>query len=207
MRAFRVLGNLLARSPAVDQPAALPDIEPVPLPGPWSFGIALGMHAERDGEKERSRIGELLTTFKYAGHRALARPFGGAIAEAVSAHRPQVVIHIPSSRRSSFEPACELALAAARALRVRCLPHLIALTRTVAPQKDLASLSEKRENIGGAFRVRRPGLIEGMRALIVDDVYDSGATLEEAWRAVSEAGAAGVIIATVTKTRLYGAGG
>ena len=37
--------------------------------------------------------------------------------------------------------------------------------------------------------------------LIVDDVYDSGATLEEAWRVVKEAGAAEIVVGAVTKTR------
>ena len=56
--------------------------------------------------------------------------------------------------------------------------------RPVQPQKHLTSLSEKKENVRGAFKVRRAELIRGRQVLIVDDVYDSGATLEEAWRAV-----------------------
>jgi predicted amidophosphoribosyltransferase len=111
------------------------------------------------------------------------------------------VLHVPSARRSSFEPACELALAAARTLRVRCLPHFLARTRIVRPQKDLTSVSEKKKNVRGAFRARRPELVRGRRVLIVDDVYDSGATLEEAWRAVREAGAVEIAVAAVTKTR------
>jgi predicted amidophosphoribosyltransferase len=63
------------------------------------------------------------------------------------------------------------------------------------------SLSEKRENVRGAFRARRPELVTGRWALIVDDVYDSGATLEETWRAVREAGAAEIAVAAVTRTR------
>jgi predicted amidophosphoribosyltransferase len=102
---------------------------------------------------------------------------------------------------SAFEPACELARAAAGALRVPCLPRFIAVTRKIAPQKDLVSLNEKKENVRGAFKVRRADLVRGRRVLIVDDVYDSGATLEEAWRAVKEAGVSDIIVAAVAKTR------
>jgi predicted amidophosphoribosyltransferase len=198
-----MLGGLLRGAPAVVQPTAisLAEPEPIGLPGPWLYGIALGMHAEEGEGAERSAIGTLLVDFKYAGHRALARPLGEALARAVASWRSKVVIHIPSARRSSFEPACELARAVARGLRVRCLPHFIARTRTIEPQKDLVSLSEKRENVRGAFRARRPELVTGRRALIVDDVYDSGATLEEAWRVVREAGASEIAVAAVTKTR------
>ncbi|MFB3881869.1 MAG: ComF family protein [Armatimonadota bacterium] len=197
------LGGLLRRSPAEGRPIGdlLAELEPIPLPGPWSCGIALGMHAEEGEGSERSEIGALLVEFKYAGHRALARPLGEALGRAVSARQAEVVVHIPSSRRHSFEPACELARSAARALRIRCLPHFIAVTRKVRPQKDLVSLSEKKENVRGAFKVRRAELIRGRRVLIVDDVYDSGATLEEAWRAVKDAGAAEIVVAAVTKTR------
>jgi predicted amidophosphoribosyltransferase len=192
---LQMLGKLLGRSPAEGQPSAisLAELEPIILPGPWSLGIALGMHAEEGEGAERSAIGALLVDFKYAGHRALAR--------VVAPWRPEVVVHVPSTRRSSFEPACELARAAARALRVRCLPHFITRTRTIRPQKDLTSLSEKKENVREAFRARRPELVKGRRVLIVDDVYDSGATLEETWRAVREAGAAEIAVAAVTRTR------
>jgi predicted amidophosphoribosyltransferase len=203
MRALQLLGNLLARPPAEGRPSAmlLSDLEPIPLPGPWSYGIALGMHAQDEEGTERSPIGALLVDFKYAGHRPLARPLGEALAQTLGSRRPDVVTHIPSTRRGSFEPACELARATARALRVACLPHFIAVTRKVTPQKDLTSLSEKKENVRGAFNVRRPELVKGRQVLIVDDVYDSGATLEEAWRAVRKAGASDIIVATVTRTR------
>jgi predicted amidophosphoribosyltransferase len=203
MRVLQTLGNLLTRSPAEGQPAAsaLSDMEPIPLPGPWSYGIALGMHAADAEGTERSRIGELLVDFKYAGHRQLARPLGEALAGALGSRRPDVVTHTPSTRRGCSEPACELARATARALGVPCLSRFIAITRKLTAQKDLASLSEKKENMRGAFKVRRAELVRGGRVLIVDDVYDSGATLEEAWRAVSEAGASDIVVATVTKTR------
>jgi len=203
MRLVDMLRSLLRPLPAVVQPSAisLAELEPLPLPGPWSLGVALGMHAEDSEGTERSAIGALLAEFKYAGYRALARPLGEALARAVAPWHPEVVVHVPYTRRSSFEPACELSRATARALRVRCLPHFIARTRTIIPQKDLTSLSEKKENICEAFRVRRPELVRGRRALIVDDVYDSGATLEEAWRVARKAGAAEIAVAAVTKTR------
>lgn len=203
MRVSDMLGKVLSRSPVEGPPSAvsLADLEAIPLPGPWSRGIALGMHAQDAEGTERSEIGELLVRFKYGGERSLGRMLGAALGRAVSAQQSEVVVHIPSSRRHAFEPACELARSAARSLRVRCLPRFIALTRKVRPQKDLVSLSEKKENVRGAFKVRRAELIRGRRVLIVDDVYDSGATLEEAWRVVKEAGAAEIVVGAVTKTR------
>ena len=183
-----------------------PQVEPITLPGPWSRGIALGMHSESSpgSTDERTEIGLLLARFKYQGERRLARPLGEALAGAVQGLSFDLIVHVPSSRRSTYEPACELGRATARALRVRCLPHLLRLTRRISPQKDLVNQDGKWENVQGAFQVRRPEFVRGRRVLVVDDVYDSGATLGEACRALKAAGAADIAVAAVTKTRLTG---
>ena len=176
--------------------------EPVALTGPWRAGVAVSMHS---GEEGLTPAGELLDRFKYGGERRLAPTLGRALAEVVRS-RPefdgvQAVVHVPATRRRRrAEPTCDLARAAARALRARCLPGLIACVRPAAAQKDLFRWAEKVENVRGAFRVRRAEFVKGRRLLLVDDVYDSGATLEEVWRVLMEAGAAEVLVATVTKT-------
>ncbi len=166
------------------------------------------MHSEAEGGTEGTRtgVGDLLSRFKYAGEVALGPLLGEAMAGAVVMDPAyldvDVVTHIPPTvRRGGPEPACELALVLARALRVRCLPRLMARTRRTALQKDVFRWAEKRQNVAGALRVRRPDLLRDKKVLLVDDVYDSGATLEEGWRALKEAGAREVVVATVTRTR------
>jgi predicted amidophosphoribosyltransferase len=181
--------------------------ELVLLPGPWPWGVALGMHsADEDAQGDtRTEIGALLARFKYGGERHLAGLLGRALAEAVQRwpgwQDLEVLVHIPSAQRRHYESACELARVAAKALGIGCLPRLIARTRQMAAQKDLTRWQEKRKNVEGAFRVRRADLVRGKKLLLVDDVYDSGATVEECWRLLHEAGAAEVAVATVTKTR------
>jgi predicted amidophosphoribosyltransferase len=130
---------------------------------------------------------------------------GGALARALaddpSYSDVEVVAHIPATRRGRVpDAACELAKAVARGLGVRCLPRLMARTRRTELQKDVVEWSEKRENVAGAFRVRRAELVRGKKVLLVDDVYDSGATLEEGWRVLMAAEAREVVVATVART-------
>jgi len=184
---------------------------PVELPGPWSVGFALGMHSEGGPDSSaRTHIGKLVRQFKYGGQRHLARRLVGALAQVVGPHlgdrHISVVTHVPTSRRSSYEPACELAIALARALRLRALPRLVRPIRAVRPQKDFTTLWEKKQNVAGAFAVRRPELVRGRGVLLVDDIYDSGATLAEAWRALREAGSEEIVVAALTRTRYLGAG-
>jgi len=191
-----MLRHLLRRP----SPPPLP-IAPLTLDGPWLCGLALSLHS--DGEAH-TPVGELLSRYKYAEERRWREVLASALVEALSLEpefsRAQIVVHPPATVRRSFEPACELAMAVARRLRARGLPRLLAHTRRIASQKDLHTWEEKMANTRGAFRLRRPDLVKGQVVLAIDDVYDSGATLREVHRALTEAGAAGVLVATVTKT-------
>ncbi len=66
------------------------------------------------------------------------------------------------------------------------------------PQKELHTLAQKRANVAGAFAVR--GEVRGRHVLLVDDLYDSGATLEEITRLLLRQGAGQVNVLTLTRT-------
>lgn len=206
-RLRRAWPTVFGRWRAAEQQAVmLQGAVPVGLPGPWAWGKALDMHSQAgDGDLGQTRAGALLTRLKYEGERPLAAVLGRAIGELIAgdAECPpvEVVVHAPTAGRGRFEPARELASAVARSLRVRCLPALIARARWIHPQKDLEDWDDKVQNVAGAFRVRRPDLVKGRSVLVVDDVYDSGATLGEACRALEEAGVSEIAVATVTRTR------
>jgi predicted amidophosphoribosyltransferase len=165
------------------------------------------MHSEPGGQPEGSDIGvgPALSRFKYGGDRRLgpllARRLAKAVLDDPTFDGVDVITHVPSARRAAYEPACELAFFAAKCLRKRFLPHLVVRRRTLVPQKDIFGIDDKRRNVAGAFRVCRPDLVHGRKVLLLDDVFDSGATLAEVTRELRAAGAAQVFVATVTKTR------
>ena len=68
------------------------------------------------------------------------------------------------------------------------------------PQKELTSQSAKRRNIAGAFEVVSADLIDGSTVLLLDDLYDSGATMLEAANALVRAGAKDVRMLTAVRT-------
>ena len=184
---------------------------PLPLPGPWPRGLALARYSRRPKDEggERTAVGDLLSRFKYGGEAAVVRALAEALARALRAdpcyQDVEVVVHVPATiRRDRPEPASELARATARALRLRCLPRLLAPTGSRSVQKDLATAADKQRNVDGAFRLRRPQLIRGRKVLLIDDIYDSGATLAEAWRAVMASGAREVVVAAFAKTGFQG---
>ena len=141
--------------------------------------------------------------------RRLAAPLGRAVAEALrraeidrrsGGGRAVEALVVPSSRaayrRRGYDPVALLmrraGVAPSRVLRVG---------RSTASQKTLGA-AERAANLRGAFAARGP--LGGRRFLLVDDILTTGATLDEAARALAEAGGEVVGAATLAFTpRLF----
>jgi predicted amidophosphoribosyltransferase len=111
------------------------------------------------------------------------------------------IVPVPPSTPRAFDPVSTLcqALGKRSELEVWCA---LAKTRVTAPQKELHTLAQKRANVAGAFTVTAERLreVRGKRLLVLDDLYDSGATLEEVTRTLQRAGASAVMVLTLTRT-------
>ena len=146
----------------------------------------------------------LLLAHKEHGRVGLAGPLGRALATAAAVHGPGVVVvPVPSSRAAvrarGHDHARRLASGAARALGLRSAALLVPV-RAVADQSGLGAAS-RADNLAGALRARRG--LSGVEVLVVDDVVTTGATLAEAARALTVAGArvrgAAVVAATARR--------
>ncbi len=68
----------------------------------------------------------------------------------------------------------------------------VLLKRRSTPAQSLLGREGREINLKGAFRVSNPHRIRGRWVLLVDDIFTTGATVEEAARTLREAGAARV---------------
>jgi ComF family protein len=69
------------------------------------------------------------------------------------------------------------------------LPDLLVRGKHTIPQWEL-TLSERRENIKGAFLITRPEVVKDKNILLVDDIVTTGITLDECAKILKKAGAA-----------------
>ena len=176
---------------------------PRPLKGPWLAGWALDFHSRFDGDvNRRGAIGDLVFRYKYQEESALASELAAHWARLLAAHpelpKPDAIISIPPSAPRPFDPVSKLAEALAELLHIPAMTSALAKTRVTKPQKEMTSLAQKQVNVAGAFTLKES--VRGKRVIVVDDLYDSGATLEEAARVLSRGGAAGIVVLTLTKT-------
>jgi ATP-dependent DNA helicase RecQ len=75
---------------------------------------------------------------------------------------------------------------------------LVAKTRQTQPQKELRTLAQKRANVSGAFSLQ--GDVRRKSILLIDDLFDSGATLNEITRLFLTHGATRINVLTLTRT-------
>lgn len=185
-----------------DVEAFLSRPHPRQLPGIWDAGWALDFHSQFAGANwNRSETGELAYRLKYQGDLS-ALPALVEQAMTLIADHPELalvdaVVPVPPSRLGLNDPVSSFAKALAQRLGLELLPVLIK-SRQTAPQKEMHTLAQKRVNVAGAFDLQSP--VKGKHLLVIDDLFDSGATLEEIHRLLRRAGAARVCVLTLTRT-------
>lgn len=137
---------------------------------------------------------EAVHRFKFRGERALAKPFGRAMAQAVRCLGPfDAAAWVPMTeagrRKRGYDQSRLLAEAAAGALGIPCL-SLLEKTRETGIQHEL-SRRGREENVKNAYRAVRRA--DGMTVLLVDDIVTTGSTLRECAGALYRAGAKRVV--------------
>jgi ComF family protein len=133
-------------------------------------------------------------------HHRLGRMLGRA-AGRLNETKADLVVPVPMHWRRRLARSCDharvLASAVAEELGLPLGDELIRIRHT-APQVHL-SRTRRIENVHRAFALRRSARLEGANILLVDDVTTTGATADEAARALLRAGASKVLLAVVAK--------
>jgi ComF family protein len=141
--------------------------------------------------------------------RALAIALGEMLAKSNDARwaalQPDAVVPVPMHWtrkiwRGVNSPET-IAERLARHLDIPLASHLLARCRRTAPQASL-SPSKRLANVRGAFRAARHADLPGARLLLVDDIMTTGATVNEAAKTLTRAGAA--FVAVVVPARAEG---
>jgi ComF family protein len=151
---------------------------------------------------------DLILQFKHADRLDLAPLLTGWLGRAASdllaetdAVAP-VPLHPLRLLKRRYNQAAELARPLARSHGLTYLPDALIRKRATESQGGKSG-SGRRRNVAGAFTVvkGRRKQVEGRRILLVDDVLTTGATAEACAKALLQAGAAHVDLATLARVR------
>jgi ComF family protein len=151
-------------------------------------------------------MAEAISRFKYQGASRLAKPLGALLAEYKDPEFPfadfELILSVPlHPRRLRQRGFNQSLLLARRVSHTHSIPlDFTALRRTrhTEPQTQLSG-PERQKNIRGAFEVRRPEGIAEKHILLIDDVFTTGATVQECAKVLLKAGAERVDVLTLAR--------
>ncbi|WP_125561436.1 ComF family protein [Pseudoalteromonas rubra] len=192
------------------------DVNIKEITGVWDLGYSLDkhtLHSTPTGYNDfgymqfdtvRPEAGEALFQLKYRSDysqipliaQQLYDSFGG-IFSTVS-----LIIPMPPSKARTRQPVTEIAREFARLKGVPCYENLLVKTYATAPMKDIPTREEKVSALMGAFTIYDV-LCSGQHdVLIVDDLFDTGSSLEAATNVLRNYSKIGrVFVTTVTRKR------
>lgn len=146
--------------------------------------------------------------YKYERVKELGDVLGGFLARMLEFYEFEagaglVLVPIPlhknRKRERGFNQAEILAEFLAARFHLAIAVDALHRIKNTLPQIEMATDSGRRENIADAFQVVTPEVVRKKTIILVDDVATSGATLEEAARALKAAGAKSVWAAVIAR--------
>ncbi len=150
--------------------------------------------------REKFLTKKLIYQFKY---RPYLKDLAKTLAEILAEHfiitksntdqvwKNSILIAVPLEKSKlknrGYNQAEELAKELQKTLKVPLVLNNLIKIKKTSPQISL-SAKERQKNLENAFTLKNPTEIKGKKVFLVDDVYTTGATMEECARVLREAG-------------------
>jgi ComF family protein len=157
-------------------------------------------------EAEEHPLRQAVQKFKYGRKVSLGKPLGRLMArgcgEFLQSCDADLIIPVPLHpkrlRWRGFNQALLLARQLSRAYGIATDPFLLRRIKETPPQTQLNE-EERRRNVRDAFALSAGRSLKGKNVLLVDDVYTSGATVNECSRTLERSGAEQVFVVTLAR--------
>jgi ComF family protein len=150
-------------------------------------------------------VTEALKMFKYRGKMHVLATFGVLSQQYFQHHplqQPDIIVPVPLHKKRLRQRGFNQSLIIGRKIfpewRERIDPHILERHAWTQPQTGLSG-AERRRNVRNAFMVRRPEKIKNKKVLLVDDVFTTGATVNECARVLRKNKAAVVDVFTFAR--------
>ncbi len=189
-------------------------LNPRQLRGCWDEGFSLDLHIQsseyirEDGyghpqfDTTRTELGELLYKLKYRSDQTAVAPIARAASDFVKNwdRGIDLIVPAPPSKNRAVQPLFQIAYEVGRLLNLPVDKTSVRKTKATPELKNVDH-AKRLELIGEAHSIEGDAL-RGRRVLLLDDLYQSGATLNAIARLLKEAGGVSAVFAlALTRAR------
>jgi ComF family protein len=140
-----------------------------------------------------------INLLKYHGIKRLSRPLSEILLE-IKMPQVEIVIPVPLHerrlRQREFNQSALLAKYVAKSLGTTLILDCLIKIRDTMPQVGL-SAKDRKKNIKKAFEVKDEEIIKGKDIMLIDDVFTTGATVQECSKVLKKAGAGDIYVITL----------
>ncbi|HSG40489.1 MAG TPA: phosphoribosyltransferase family protein [Thermoanaerobaculia bacterium] len=190
-------------------------LNPSTLSGEWDDGCALDWHlsssefigynehGHRQFENTRTELGELLFRLKYRSDHSAVAPIAQAACDFVRSWKSgiDVIVPAPPSRYRAIQPLFQIADELGKLLGLPVDKTSVRKTKGTPELKNNVDYAQRIELVKGAHVLMNRSL-RGRRVLLLDDLYQSGATLNALARLLKESGEVSAVFAlALTRAR------
>ncbi|EIM62810.1 ComF family protein [Desulfobacter postgatei] len=186
------------------------------IEGIWDKGFSLDKHTisstpigyndygHMQFDTIRPEAGEALFQLKYRSDFTQAPIIASQMYESLAKKYPFVsfIVPMPASRQRQRQPVTEIARSLANLMNVPCLEEFLIKKQATPAMKDIHDRDEKVQTLENAFSINDTigdGLYD---VLVVDDLFDTGSSLEAATNVLKSCGKIQhVYVATVTRKK------
>ncbi len=142
--------------------------------------------------------------YKFGNARYLANTFGTLIAERIQKNVPKtafdLVTCVPLSpgrlKERGFNQSADIAKVVANIFGIPFEPDMLIKVKELSPLSKMPA-AERRKRVRGAYRFCENCEITKKRILLIDDIYTTGATIDECAKVLCMYGAASVTAAAM----------
>ncbi len=184
------------------QPLGFYELAPLVLKGDFNLGFALGKYSE----EKKTKLGKLIYHFKYKRDKKACEILVNLSSQFLMQNYPDfdIIVPVPPAIASThFFVNRFFSRNLAERLQKPLENKLIQRIRFATEQKDFRNLTGEKSNVKDCFRISQPDKLEGKTVLLIDDIYDSGATVNEVSGLLKSALAQKVFVFTIAKTSFY----
>ncbi len=184
--------------------------------GDWDLGFSLDKHTisstpigpnpwgHMQFDTLRPEAGEALYQLKYNFDFTQVTVIASQMYQSLSGYfaSASLIIPMPPSKQRARQPVTEIARELSRLMNIPCCEEMLVKKIDTPAMKDIASRDEKVQTLIDAFAINDQ-LGEGLYdMLIVDDIYDTGSSLEAATKVLRQYNKTrNIYVATVTRKR------